>query len=158
MSLRETFELSITICEADNIFQEYAAREKFLAFIFTYIQNLQKEQSKFIPLLKNKNIFIFPSDEVRRVNKIFEDFTHLIIENGMQTGEFVRRPFFSKYYSKILWNVFLNILNFWANDLSNNKEETDVMIEKSVHFAFDLLSPNAFDSGLDMVKFLFQKR
>lgn len=158
MSLREAFEHSMNICEQDLAYLEYSAREKFLAFTFTYIQTMQHESNKFIPLLKNKNIFIFPNDEIKRLKHTFDIFSSSIIDNGIQNNEIVDRPIISKMYPQILWNCMLNILHFWATDKSNNKEETDVIIEKSVHFSFDLLSPNAIDSGIDVAKFLLQKR
>ena len=51
-----------------------------------------------------------------------------------------------------MWNGFLSVLYFWAKDKSNLRENTDVMVEKTIHFVFDLLAPNAIDSGLDMVQ------
>lgn len=158
MSLREALELSIKICESDEAYIDYAAREKFLAFAFTFIQKIQQEENKFIPLLSNKSVFIFPNDELKRLKISFSAYAISIIDNGIQNGEVVARPFVSNLYPNILWNCMLSILHFWSRDKSNNKEETDVIIEKTVHFAFDILSPNALDSGLDVGKFLLQKR
>ena len=66
------------------------------------------------------------------------------------------RPFIANYYQSILNTAFLSVLNFWSNDKSDFKQNTDVMVEKTVHFAFDLLAPNAIDSGFDLVQSLFK--
>jgi hypothetical protein len=49
-------------------------------------------------------------------------------------------------------------LYFWANDKSDHKENTDVMVEKTIHFTFDLLAPNAIDSGMDLVQHFLKLR
>lgn len=158
MSLREALSYSISVCEADESFLEYTSREKYLALTFTYIQTLQKESNKFVPLLKSKKIFLFPNDEVSKLKTTFVAYANQLLDEGLQTGEVVFRPVLNKSYTTLMWQSFLQILNFWANDRSNNKEETDVIIEKSIHFAFDSLAPNAIDSGIDYLKFLIQKR
>ena len=75
-----------------------------------------------------------------------------LIFEGTNSGEIQARPFIANYYNQSVWNAFLSILLFWANDKSENKENTDVMVEKTIHFVFDLLAPNAIDSGLDLIQ------
>jgi hypothetical protein len=158
MSLREALVYTNEICNNDEAFNEYGARERFLAFAYTYLQTLQKEKAKFFPLLKSKNNLIFPNAEVQNLKAEFEQIIAEIITIGEQSGEIVARPIVSNYYKNALWICFIQILVFWANDNSFEKEETDVLTEKSVHFTFDLFLPNAIDSGLDYAKFLLQKR
>ena len=77
---------------------------------------------------------------------------------GTNSGEIQARPFIASYYQQVLWNAFLSVLYFWANDKSEQKENTDVMVEKTVHFTFDLLAPNAIDSGVDLIQNFFKLR
>lgn len=158
MSLREALQHSFDVCHQDENFMEYNAREQFLAFVFTYIQTLEKERAKFIPILQSRNNFIMMNSEVKNLSIDFSNYANNVIDYGKQTGEIIDRPFVGRYYEKTLWLCLLQILNFWSRDNSNNKEETDVIIEKSVHFTFDLFLPNAIDSGIDYVQFLIQKR
>ncbi|MCB0511814.1 MAG: hypothetical protein R2760_08020 [Chitinophagales bacterium] len=158
MSLRESLEHAMSICAIDDAYVEYSAREKYLAFAYTYIQTIQKEQSKLLPLLVSKKIFLLPNDEVSRLKEVFVPYAQQLINEGVQTGEIILRPILHKTYTLLFWQNFLQILHFWANDKSKHREETDVVIEKSVHFVFDTLAPNAIDSGLDYLKFLVQNR
>lgn len=75
-----------------------------------------------------------------------------MIFEGTNSGEIQARPLIANYYQTILWNAFWTILFFWANDKSNYKENSDVMVEKTIHFSFDLLAPNAIDSGVDWLQ------
>lgn len=158
MSLREAFEYTIEVCESDETFAEYAAREKFLALAFTFIQTLNKESNKFVPLLSSKKIFFISNSELEKLKQKFTPYAVHLLDEATQNGEIVTRPFINKTYPTLLWQAFLQILHFWSLDKSNNKEETDVIIEKSIHFTFDTLAPNALDSGFDYLKFLIQKR
>ena len=81
-----------------------------------------------------------------------------MIFEATNSGEIQARPFIANYYQSVLNTAFLTILNFWSNDKSDEKQNTDVMVEKTVHFAFDLLAPNAVDSGIDLVQNLFKLR
>lgn len=158
MSLRESLEHAMSICAIDDAYVEYSAREKYLAFAYTYIQTIQKDTKKLEPLLASKKIFIVPNDEVRRLKEVFVPYAKELIEEGVRNGEVVMRPILHQGYALLIWQNFIQVLHFWANDISIAKEETDVVIEKSVHFVFDALAPNAIDSGLDYLKFLVQKR
>ena len=81
-----------------------------------------------------------------------------MVFEGTNSGEIQARPFIANYYKQLLWNAFLSILYFWANDKSDHKENTDVMVEKTIHFTFDLLAPNAIDSGMDLVQHFLKLR
>ncbi len=147
-TLNIVLENTLQTCNNDEQYEQYSSREKMLAFMFTFLQQLNESDAIFI---KQNQLSFIKSIKV----ELFVYFDELIF-NATNSGEIQARPFIANYYKSILSSSFLAILNFWSNDKSAFKENTDVMVEKTVHFAFDLLAPNAIDSGFDLVQSLFK--
>jgi len=147
--------------ESSELFITYAAREKFLAIYFAWIEALKKHrsfvvarwqtQSKQIALPKTPS-FLKP------LKHDFIAFSQSILNEGMQSKEITERKFISDKYADAQWLNLLFITNFWVNDNSINFEKSDEAIEKSVNLAFDLMGQTALDSMLNFGKFLFQNR
>ena len=55
------------------------------------------------------------------------------------------------------WVQFLFVLKFWLNDHSKGFEKTDILIEKSVNTAFDLIDTKPVESLFDLGKFLWKE-
>ncbi|MCC6515496.1 MAG: hypothetical protein IT275_04005 [Chitinophagales bacterium] len=152
------FDKTIAICEDDLNYNTYSAREKMLAFVFTFLQSLNSNEDKYITIIK-KNRFPFIQNAVfSELKSNFYVYVDGLILTASNSGEIQIRPFLSNYYKQVIWNAFLSILYFWSNDKSNFKENTDVMVEKTIHFAFDLLAPNAIDSGIDYLQHFIKLR
>jgi hypothetical protein len=149
-------EKSIKICVEDEAFESYLAREKTLAFVFTLLQQLDKEKDTN-PALQTSSVKFLTSDDIKESKKVFKDFFSNIIDEGIQTGEILSRPFLTKYYADIIWAGILQVILFRKNDQSKQYEQTDVMVEKTIHFFFDLLSPGALDSGIEWASFLIKR-
>jgi hypothetical protein len=66
--------------------------------------------------------------------------------------------YLDKKYADGLWFQFMMIIQFWAKDTSPNFEKTDEFIEKSTQASFELLGVTAFDSLIDLGKFLIQNK
>jgi hypothetical protein len=152
------FDKTIEICQEDVNYNVYSVREKMLAFIFTFLQNINTEEQKFVSILQQQRIPFLNNALLNELKNDFYKYSDSLILEGTNSGEIQARPFIANYYHQVLWNAFLSILYFWANDKSEHKENTDVMVEKTVHFTFDLLAPNAIDSGMDLVQNFFKLR
>lgn len=152
------FDKTIEICQEDVNYNGYSVREKMLAFIFTFLQNINTEEQKFVSILQQQRIPFLNNALLNELKNDFYKYSDSLILEGTNSGEIQARPFIANYYHQVLWNAFLSILYFWANDKSEHKENTDVMVEKTVHFTFDLLAPNAIDSGMDLVQNFFKLR
>ncbi|HRH58257.1 MAG TPA: hypothetical protein PLS10_11425 [Chitinophagales bacterium] len=152
------FDKTIEICQEDVNYNGYSVREKMLAFIFTFLQSLNTEEQKFVSILKQQRLPFLNNAVLNELKNDFNNYTDSLIMEGTNSGEIQARPFIASYYQQVLWNAFLSVLYFWANDKSEQKENTDVMVEKTVHFTFDLLAPNAIDSGVDLIQNFFKLR
>ena len=147
------FTKTLNTCHHDEQFMEYSAREKMLAFVFTFLQNLNNSNPPaFLSLLDKTSYPFLQKSTLLSIKNDFMKFSDELLLDANNSGEVQARLFIAKYYDTLLWNAFVSILYFWKNDTSENKENTDVMVEKTVHFTFDLLAPNALDSGIDLIQ------
>jgi hypothetical protein len=151
------FDTTLEICQEDDAYASYTVREKMLAFIFTFLQSMNKEENKYSSVLKQR-IPLFDNSVLVELRKPFYDYCDTLLLEGTNSGEIQARPFIANYYRTVLWNAFISILYFWAGDTSDHREKTDVLVEKTVHFSFDLLAPNAIDSGIDLIQNIFKLR
>lgn len=146
------FDKTIEICEEGEDYAQYSAREKMLAFVFTFLQTIGKDEEKFSSLLKQNRIPFLNTRMFSELKDAFKKYTDTLIFEATNSGEIQARPIIANYYQQLLWSAFLSVLYFWADDKSEHKENTDVMVEKTIHFTFDVLAPNPIDSGIDLVQ------
>lgn len=153
------FEETIQQVESLEVFREYSAREKFLSFLFTWVEVLKKNRSYLLSLyLPKSQSAIGMSNEVGEFKQKFKDFANEIILEGKETDEIANRPIISDRYDEALWFQTAFVLKYWLEDRSPSFEKTDAAIEKSVNLAFDLMGKSALDSFLDFAKFLYQTK
>lgn len=62
-----------------------------------------------------------------------------------------------KFYEEALWLQFISILKFWSKDTSEECENTDVFIEKTIKLSFELHNTIPTESLIDYGKFLFKE-
>ncbi|TFV94233.1 TetR/AcrR family transcriptional regulator [Algoriphagus kandeliae] len=155
----QLFDETVTQLEAQEVYKEYSAREKFLGFLFTWIEVLKNNRSYLLSLYseKLKSLTSLPS-ELKEFRGKFKDYAGEIILEGKETQEIANRPILSDRYDEALWVQVLFVFNYWLKDQSPGFEKTDAAIEKSVNLAFDLMGKSALDSFLDFAKFLYQSK
>lgn len=160
MDWKSVYEQTVQICEQNPEYATYAGREKMLAFVFTFLQQLGKVRDDHAPFLASKNPLFLLNDKSLKttLRPEFSQFTETLLFDATNTGEVQGRPVIANYYRDILWTGFVFILQYWAKDHSPNQEKTDVFVEKTVHFMFDMLAPGPVDSGIDLFRFLIQLR
>jgi hypothetical protein len=153
------FESTLGQVEAQEVFREYSVREKFLSFLFTWIEELKKNRSYLLCLYqdKTKALMRLPSD-TREFKAKFKDFAGELVLEGKETQEIASRPMVTEKYDEALWLQTAFVFRFWLDDRSPRFEKTDAAIEKSVNLAFDLMGKSALDSFLDFAKFLYQNK
>ncbi|OHX65292.1 TetR/AcrR family transcriptional regulator [Flammeovirga pacifica] len=150
---------SIKNASSDPNFQEYSVREKLLSFFFNLSVGLQQHQDFFTYSSNIHSPFELKEVNDRR-EKIVETITPFLtqlIQEGISTGEVEERMFIQDYYINVMLTQLFLIIKYWAEDTSNEKENTDEAVEKSVHLIMDLIGPNFTDSAFSFAKFIFQK-
>lgn len=155
----QIFEETIFDISNQEAFQTYSAREKFLGFLFTWIEILKKNRSYLLSLYENKSrsITTLPKESAEFRSK-FKEFAKEIILEGKETTEIAERPYITEKYDEAMWVQLWFVFRYWLEDTSPGFEKTDAAIEKSVNLAFDLMGKSALDSFLDFAKFMYQSK
>lgn len=140
-------------------FQSYSAREKFLGFLFTWIEVLKKNRSYLLSFYEGKSsaVTTLPKESAEFKAR-FKDFAKEIILEGKESTEIVERPYVTEKYDEAMWVQLWFVFRYWLEDNSPRFEKTDAAIEKSVNLAFDLMGKSALDSFLDFAKFMYQSK
>jgi len=155
----QIFEETIFDIENQEAFQTYSAREKFLGFLFTWIEILKKNRSYLLSVYESKSstITTFPKESAEFRSK-FKEFAKEIILEGKESTEIAERPYITEKYDEAMWVQLWFVFRYWLEDTSPRFEKTDAAIEKSVNLAFDLMGKSALDSFLDFAKFMYQSK
>jgi hypothetical protein len=140
--------------QAQEVWEQYSAREKALAFFYGFVELLKSKRSFVLYSLKSSPNSFSSTPVLRGSKKVFENFAISIIQQGIESGELTDRRFFSEKYKDALLVQFGFIINFWAKDSSAGFEKTDEAIEKGINVTFDLFEKSPLDSLIDYGKFM----
>ncbi len=145
-----------TLLSEDATFNEYTSREKVLAVFFTWLELLDEYRGFFESLhqIQSRSRTATIWNEVKPE---FLAWIRSLIDEGISNREIANRPFLPQWYDNLIWAQATAILAFWMHDHSEEYAQTDALIEKSVNFIFDIIQPNALDSGWDLLSFLVKK-
>ncbi len=151
------FHETLDLLEKDATYGTYSAREKLLAFYFTWVQKLKSNRS-FILLKKNEfELKHFKNNALSEFKKAFEEYSSGLVKQGIEEKEVMERKYISDKYANGFWLQLLFVLNYWTHDESMGFEQTDAAIEKAVNLSFKLIGESTLDSLLDFGKFILQR-
>jgi hypothetical protein len=142
--------------ENQEVYASYSINEKLLAFYYTWIEQLMDYRSYAIYVSKQERIYELYPAQFDLFRDGFLDYVDGLIEEGLATEEIARRQMISDKYKYLLWAQPVSIWKFWVKDESDQFEDTDALIEKTVNFSFDLMRSNSLDSLFDLAKFHIQ--
>ncbi|MEM6803164.1 MAG: TetR family transcriptional regulator C-terminal domain-containing protein [Bacteroidota bacterium] len=149
---------AIEILEASKEFAEFSIRERSLSFFYTWIGKMQEHRSFILFIHEQDATPLFGQGYLKEGKETFISFARKLIKAGIENNEIADRWLVTRTYRQALWVKATSIYNYWISDGSANFEKTDAFIEKLVNFFFDLIEPNALDSGFDFAKFVLQGR
>jgi hypothetical protein len=144
--------------KADKEYATFSAREKILAFYYTFFEELKSARSFVLVQMENARKPELIPDYLKDFKSAYEAFVEYTLNAGQASGEVAKRPFLDKQYPRLFWLHMAFLLMFWKDDNSPAFEKTDAAIEKSVNLAFDLIGKGAVDSVIDFAKFLYQTK
>lgn len=152
---KDWMEEVVSTLENDKAYVSYSVREKMLAFFFTWLEVLKTNRSYVLMKWENLDKKEMNPDFLISLKESFRHYVEDLLLEGKDTKEVADRPFSNQYF-KGFWIHFLFVTHYWVSDDSTDFEQTDAIIEKSIHFAFDLVGKGPLDSFLDLAKFLYQ--
>lgn len=150
------FNDTIQEIKAQEIWENYSAREKGLSFFYSFFELLKGKRSFVQYSIKHLKKGLTTPQNFKSGKALFENFSKSIIEEGLQSGEISERRFISDKYKDALWAQLVFVLHFWINDSSAGFEKTDEAIEKGINLTFDLFQKSPLDDILAYGKFLAQ--
>ena len=154
----DLFDNTVSAIQSDEVYAEYSAREKMLAFYYTFIEQLKSNRSYILQSIpKGKKPDLNPY-YLESVKAGYNEWVAEVLLEAKETEEILNRPIIGDRYGDGLWLQFLFVLGFWVKDDSKSFEKTDAAIEKAVNLSFDLMGRGPLDAMLDFGKFLFQNR
>lgn len=142
--------------KADKEYAAFSAREKILAFYYTFFEVVKSSRSFMLVQLEDHRKLELIPGFIKDFKSAYEAYVEHTLKVGQTTGEVAKRPLLDKQYPRLFWLHMGFLLTFWKNDSSAGFEKTDAAIEKSVNLAFDLIGKGAVDSVIDFAKFLYQ--
>ncbi len=144
--------------KADKSYHNFSAREKVLAFYFTFFEELKSYRSFVLVQIAQRRTLDIVPEFLKDFRKEYIAHLESVMKLGKSSGEVANRPYLDKRYPEMFWLHMAFLLMFWKEDNSPAFEQTDAAIEKSVNLAFDLIGKGAVDSVIDFAKFLYQSK
>ena len=91
------------------------------------------------------------------MRKRFVAYAREVIQEGIEDGSIADRKKLSAKYPELLFEQFRTIIEFHRKDQSDDFQDTDALIEKSVRFSADLARSGTLDSAFDLGRFLMRR-
>ncbi len=141
------------IDEIDD-FDSYTLSEKLSNFAFTTFDMLQEKET-FVEATLSDNILNsftktdFEKEIERLIKKFLENDDHIAISSTLVLNS---------YSYTFLRRQYLELLRFWLNDSSENKELTMELTDKATAVFQELMYNPVLDKSFDLVKFLNANR
>jgi AcrR family transcriptional regulator len=143
----------ITAMEEGDDWEEFSARERYLAFLFALTQSAVESRSLLLGRFHDISPLAHPA-ALEGLRTEFLEFAHRIVDRGLETGEIADRRGLTGLYPGILYIHLRWVIDQYLKDKSEGFERTDAFIEKTVTLAFDLFRSQALDSAADLLRFL----
>jgi len=143
----------ITAIEQGGDWQDFTARERYLAFLFAMTQSATERRSLLLERFHDISPLAHPA-ALEGMRAEFLEFARRIVDHGTSSGEIAERRGLTNLYPGILYVHLRWVIDQWIKDESEGFERTDAFIEKTVTLAFDLFRSQALDSAADLLRFL----
>lgn len=151
------FENAVATILKEEAYKTYTDKNKLLTLFFTLFEILTLNRSYVLFALQHNDNDLKSLKDLFLMRRDFKNFVGDIIESNENHGITKLNRITKPVFSEGAWIQFLLILKYWVNDNSKGFEKTDIIIEKSVNTAVDLLDTKPIDSLIDLGKFLWKE-
>lgn len=138
-------------------FESYSSRNKLLALYFTLFEIFTLNRGYILYALKENGEGLKNVPQLSQFRKRFIDYVKTIPGQADAEWKQKMKKYSDPVFAEGAWVQFLFVLKFWLNDHSKGFEKTDILIEKSVNTAFDLIDTKPVESLFDLGKFLWKE-
>ena len=150
-SLMVRYEMMID--EIDD-FESYTLSEKFSNFAFASFDMLQEKQP-FVEKTFQKLVVSSPgkTDFEKELERLIKQF----LENDQRLTMGASAVLNDYFYNFLRWQ-YLELVRFWINDSSEDKELTMELVDKLTNFLQELMYNAILDKSFDLAKFIYANR
>lgn len=133
-----------------EVYKEYGAREKILAYFFTFFDIATPEKAFMLKTYMKPTI-------IEEYRKNYRSYVADLVEEGIERQEIKERFTISNYYPDAIWLLHLRLIHFWLHDESEGHVDTEKAIEIYSKLPLELMGENILDTVFDSVKFTLEK-
>lgn len=152
------FENAVAAIEKEPDFDSYSDKNKLLTLYFTLFEVLTLNRSYVLFSFQDNKEGLKNLKSLKQLRNHFKDYITTKIKAKPSEAFHKVAKITDPVYSEGAWIQFLFLLKFWIDDTSKGFEKTDVLIEKSVNTAVDLLDTQPLESLFDLGKFLWKEK
>ncbi len=135
----------IQTLKGSETYASYSAREKILAYFFTFFEQALKDRSFIGKTFLNFSL-------LRTYQRQFRAHMMEIIQEGVISDEIKSRHLESLYLD-VLWGVHWGLIRYWLSDESPGFENTEKAIETYLRVPLELMGENVLDSAFEALRF-----
>jgi hypothetical protein len=146
-------EETIKVLHQDEDYASYPYDQKMLAFFYTFFAHAQKNRSRLVEFFPRPGCI----KTLKPMRKRFIDFSKEVIQQGVDDGSVADRKKLTDKYPQLLFEQFRGLIEFHRKDQSNEFQDTDALIEKSIRFSADVARSGTLDSAIDLGRFLLRR-
>jgi hypothetical protein len=146
-----------SVVESDEVFTEYNARERYLAYCFTLVEHLKKNLTFYRISAKRSDIKEILSSPGLKALKNSKSFFQHLVQYGVDNDQIKTPDILSQQIPKLFQMHVGFVIKYFLEDESEGFSETDQAIEKSVRLFFDALENSLLSSIIDFSKFMGKK-
>lgn len=146
------------ILNQDENYGHYSSYEKWLSFMYTFIEILKENRSYVMLRCEGLERKEFRPWFMEGMRGLFKEYIKEIIGSGLETEEIASRPIITDRYHEVLWAQILYVIRVWVYDESEEFQVTDAAVEKTSVLLFELMKKGPIDMLVDFVKFAYQHK
>jgi len=150
---KDWMENLVTAVTSGKEWSAFSSKQRYLAFLFAFAGKALECRSLLEQRFGQLTYFCSPNS-LEGLKNIFKIFISDLVNHGVDNGEIAPRGVVGSLYPEVLYIHWRSVLNYFLKDESHGFDRTDAFIEKTVEFAFDLLSTQAIDSAADLARFV----
>ncbi len=146
-------EETIEVLNEDADYAAYPCDQKVLAFFYTFFAHAQKNRSRLVEFFPRPGCY----KTLKPMRQRFIEFAKIVIEEGVESGSIADRKKLTEKYPQLLFEQFRSVIEFHRKDQSDEFQDTDALIEKSLRFSADIARSGTLDSAFDLGRFLLRR-
>lgn len=131
-------------------YQQYGAREKILAYFFTFFETALPQRS-FIQQTRCSH------NATSAYRDAYKEFMGEVVQDGIAMEEIKERLTLSNQYPTVLWELHKTLIEFWLADTSEQFVDTERAIEVYSKVPLELMGHTVLDSVFETAKFSFEQ-